>query len=49
MLESIKKRKSKLEELCCAEEMLEIKEKQAEKLKEDVKRANLRWFSFCWK
>jgi len=42
MLESIKKRKSKLEELCCAEEMLEIKEKQAEKLKEDVKRANLR-------
>ncbi|CAG5090579.1 Oidioi.mRNA.OKI2018_I69.PAR.g12654.t1.cds [Oikopleura dioica] len=40
--ESIKKRKSKLEELCCAEEMMEIKEKQVQKLKEDVKRANLR-------
>lgn len=46
MLESIKKRKSKLEELCCAEEMLEIKEKQAQKLKEDVQRANLRFLTF---
>ena len=42
MLESIKKRKSKLEELCCAEEMMEIKERQVQNLKEDVKRANLR-------